>query len=42
MSKKGIQMEKLVDENRVLSQRLSDVEFELSKKEENLKTANQR
>lgn len=36
------EMEKLVDENRVLSQRLSDVEFELTRKEENLKTANQR
>lgn len=36
------EMEKIVDENRVLSQRLSDVEFDLSRKEENLKTANQR
>ena len=35
-------MEKLLEDNRTLSQRLSEAEFELSKKEERLKNANQR
>lgn len=36
------EVERLLEDNRVLSQRLSEAEFELSKKEENLKNANQR
>jgi hypothetical protein len=36
------EMEKLVENNRVLSQRLSEAEYELSRKEESLKSANQR
>lgn len=35
-------MEKLEDENRTLCQRLSDVEVELTKKEDALKAANSR
>ena len=36
------EVDRLVDENRVLSHRLSDVELELARKEEGLKSANQR
>ena len=36
------ELDRLVDENRVLSHRLSDVELELSRKEESLKNANLR
>lgn len=35
-------MERLEDENRTVCQRLSDVEVELSRKEEALKAANQK
>ena len=35
-------MERLEDENRTVCQRLADVEIELSRKEEALKTANQK
>ena len=36
------EMERLEDENRTVCQRLSDVEVELSRKEEALKVANQK
>jgi len=36
------EVEKLMDEKRNLGQRLSEVEFELSRKEESLKAANRR
>ena len=36
------EMERLEDENRTVCQRLADVEIELSRKEEALKTANQK
>lgn len=36
------EMEKLLESNRILSQRVSEAEYELSRKEEGLKSANQR